>query len=185
MRSNENDKPPDVVFSLEQLTRNLAAATPALQQLIFAAMYLTGILFAFLGIHKLKHYGDMRTMMTSSAELKGPLLYLLTAACFLFFPSTFSTLLQTFFNSSTLLSYQVVPEFGSNFNMMLKSLGLIVQLVGVIAFFRGWLLIIRLANHGAQPGTFGKAVTHIVGGIFAINIFFTWEILEKTFGFNF
>lgn len=44
----------------------------------------------------------------------------------------------------------------------------ILFLVGVIAFLRGLVLLIKVGD-GGQPGTLSKAVTHIIAGIVAVN----------------
>jgi hypothetical protein len=54
--------------------------------------------------------------------------------------------------------------------------------VGFIAFFKGWLMLLKLGGQ-SQGGVLGKSLVHIVAGIFAINIFTTWEVLRATFGY--
>lgn len=44
-----------------------------------------------------------------------------------------------------------------------------VQLVGFIAFVRGWFIISHTAEPNGQQGTFGKGLIHLIGGIISIN----------------
>lgn len=58
-----------------------------------------------------------------------------------------------------------------------------VQILGFIAFVRG-LLILNKYNSGEGREGLGSAVTHIVGGIFALNIKWTVETFVHTFAPN-
>ena len=58
-----------------------------------------------------------------------------------------------------------------------------MRVIGAISFIRGWVILTRVSKH-AQPGTFGKGLTHVIAGILAINIYETWEILMNTLGLN-
>jgi hypothetical protein len=55
-----------------------------------------------------------------------------------------------------------------------------VRLVGYIAFIRGWLILNRMGQ-GDNNATIGKAITHICGGVAAINSELTATILRNTF----
>ncbi|MEC8977583.1 MAG: type IV secretion protein IcmC, partial [Pseudomonadota bacterium] len=46
----------------------------------------------------------------------------------------------------------------------------VIQIIGLIAFLRGWVQISRATNAGNQPGVVSKALTYIIAGIMAINI---------------
>ena len=63
---------------------------------------------------------------------------------------------------------------------MTALLGL-VQVMGVIAFIRGWVLLGHAGEQNAQQGMFGKGLTHIIGGILAINIVGTKDLIWNTF----
>lgn len=55
-----------------------------------------------------------------------------------------------------------------------------IRLLGYIAFVRGWLIINDVAQ-GKQGASLAKGLTHLVGGVFAINISLTAAILANTF----
>jgi hypothetical protein len=58
------------------------------------------------------------------------------------------------------------------------------QLVGLISFVRGWN-IIRNAVEGNGQVTFSQGMTHIIGGVLAMNIYQFMQIMDTTFGTNF
>lgn len=56
-----------------------------------------------------------------------------------------------------------------------------VQIIGVIAFVRGWLVMKKVVEGGGNV-TMAQGITHIVGGVLAINVFSFLEIMNSTFG---
>jgi hypothetical protein len=55
-----------------------------------------------------------------------------------------------------------------------------VQLVGVIAFIRG---LVKLSHMGGgHQGGIGSALTHIIGGIFCINMYDFVQLIMSTLG---
>ncbi len=56
-----------------------------------------------------------------------------------------------------------------------------IRLVGYIAFIRGWLMLNQSAQPNAQHGLLGRALTHIFGGVAAINVTIFAKILANTF----
>lgn len=55
-----------------------------------------------------------------------------------------------------------------------------IRLLGYIAFVRGWIIINDYAQ-GKQQASLAKGLTHLCGGVFAINITATAGILATTF----
>jgi len=133
----------------------------------------------------LKLYGEMRTMMASQTGLKEPLTYLLVAAMFIYFPTGFALLMNTSFGYSSVLQYSDWPGGISGENVQTYyALFKVVQVVGVIAFVRGWLMLARGAGQGSPPGSFGKGMTHVVAGVLAMNIVGTAQVVSNTLGIN-
>jgi hypothetical protein len=56
-----------------------------------------------------------------------------------------------------------------------------IQIIGAIAFLRGWM-ILKGAVEGSSQDTIPKGITHIIGGVLAINIDRTLKIIDNTFG---
>lgn len=63
---------------------------------------------------------------------------------------------------------------------IIKSILVFVQMVGALAFVRGWLLINQYAQQ-AREGILGRALTHLFGGALAINIKWSAAVLLNTF----
>jgi len=58
------------------------------------------------------------------------------------------------------------------------------QLVGLISFVRGWN-VLRHAVEGVGQATYAQGMTHIIGGVMAMNIYMFMQIMDHTFGTNF
>ncbi|KTD32760.1 IcmC (DotE) [Legionella nautarum] len=166
---------------------NIANNLLPVERLITGAAYLIGLAFAFKAIYTLKSYGESRTMMSSSSNIKEPIIYLIVAGIFIYFPTGLAIMLQTTFGSSSILQYAPVNSnnqmisgmFGSG-SLVGRPLAIIIQTIGVIAFVRGWILIARSASQGQPPGGTGKGLVHVFGGILAMNIVATLEIINNT-----
>ena len=144
-----------------------------------------GVVFTMRAVYQMKLYGELRTMMSTQTNLKGTLALLLVAAVFLYMPTAFSVLMISSFGyaeAQSPLSYTGPGVAGLSQQAMTAVLQL-VQLVGVIAFARGWLIVAKSAQSGHQQ-QLGKGITHIIGGILAINIVGTQQVLNATLGLS-
>lgn len=167
--------------------KNIAANVQPIQKLVTGAAYVMGLLFAFKALYCLKVYGEARTMMASNATAKEPLMYLFVAAVFLVSPKAVSVLLASTFGSTNILEYapmnnkfQPLYEVFGYGSDAIQPMMMIIQTLGYIAFIRGWVLVARSSSQGQQPGGVGKGLMHVFGGILAINIVSTLQIVNNT-----
>lgn len=175
------------IASQANILNNIANSLGPVQKLITGSAYLIGLAFVFKAIYSLKIYGEARTMQSSSTSIKEPIAYLLVGAVLLYFPTAFGALMQTTFGYANILQYAPVDSgnqaldtlFGSG-SAVGKPLSMIIQVVGAIAFVRGWILIARSASQGQPPGGTGKGLMHVFGGILAINIVGTLQMINNT-----
>lgn len=163
--------------NIGQAIVNLVSSVPAIYQMVTAIAYVMGLYFATAGIMKFKTLAHAQSMSAATGQVKGPLIYLLVGSMLLFYPSILQVSLQTFFQSNSVLAY---PTSHAITHQIIASVIIIVRVIGAIAFIRGWVLMSHLAGQQSAPNTFSKALTHIIGGIFAINIYGVWEILKTT-----
>ncbi len=166
--------------SLGTILQNIVNELPGLWRFITAATYLAGFWCAFRAMYELKEYGELRMMMSVHTDMRKPLTELFVAIILLYWPSLLQVMLQSTFGSPNILAY-TAPS-GSQYKLMFELAGRIVQFIGFVSFIRGWVLFTHIGSHGGQPGMFGKATAHVFAGLLAINIFGTWQMLEKIFG---
>lgn len=168
-----------------QMLVNLSAAYDPIMKMISGGAYTMGAAFAFMGIYQLKEYGEARTMMSSQTSLKAPLTYLIVAAVLVYLPTAVDILMMSSFgNTGSPLTYSTAGGSALVPADVTYAVLRLVQIVGLIAFIRGWVLLAQASKQGAQPAL-GKALTHIIGGILAINILGTKDVIGATFGVTF
>lgn len=175
------------VASQANILNNIANNLIPVERMITAGAYIIGCAFAFKAIYSLKVYGEARTMMSSNGSIKEPLVYLFVAAMLIYFPTGMKVILNTTFGSSNILEYAPVNSgnqsisalFGSG-SVVGRPLTIIIQVIGLIAFIRGWVLIARSASQGQPPGGTGKGLIHVFGGILAMNVISTLTIINNT-----
>lgn len=162
---------------------NLSQSYPQINKLIWYTAYIIGIALLIKGLYSLKVYGDMRNMMQAQHSLKGPLSLIVVGAILLYLPQAAKIFIKTGFGSKTvnILSYSQDQGWDTNVS---KAIFGFVQIVGLISFIRGWLFLVQASQQHAQQGITGKAWTHIIGGILAINILGVKDVLWATFGLS-
>lgn len=166
-------------LTIEQMIINIANVMPSILEMFTAGAYILGFLLVLKGVYKLREYGEMRTSMSSQTNLWAAIITLVMGTMLIFFVSSYKMGLATLFGPSwqNTLAY---PSDSSNTDALVSAVVLIMQVIGVIAFIRGILLLNSAGGHSAQPGSIGKGLTFIVGGLLAINIYGTWEMLVNT-----
>ena len=175
------------IASQADILNNIANSLIPVQRLITGGAYVMGCAFLFKAIYTLKTYGEARTMMSSNASVKEPIVYLMVGAIFIYFPTAFSVLMQSTFGYQNVLQYAPINSnnaaldtlFGSG-SVVGRPLSILIQVIGLIAFVRGWVMIARSASQGQPPGGTGKGLVHVFGGILAINIVGTINMINNT-----
>jgi intracellular multiplication protein IcmC len=167
-------------LSAATLITNLGTSIPQLMQLVTALAYVMGFYFIFNGLLHLKKYGEQRSQMSSEAHLKGPLLYLLVGTALIYLPSTVHTGLASFW-TNPVNPYAYETDDTGAWADLIKASFMIIQLIGVMAFIKGLVMLTHLGGQGAQQqGVLGKAIAHIVGGIFCIDMYDFLQVVFNT-----
>ncbi len=152
-------------------------------KIIQAVAVVMGVGLIFSGIMKLKHYGEMRTMMNSQGSLAQAMFILLGGVILLTLPTMLNTFLLAFWGTVNPLPYPTNTDPG--LNSLLPPIVMFVRVVGVVAFIRGVLLLTHLGKEGgSQQGSLGKALMFMIGGILCVHIVGTARLLESILGFT-
>lgn len=164
-----------------QILVNIQSQLGAIQDFLNALCFVLGVVFIGVAIFKLKQYGQMTVMMSTHASLGPSLAYLIVGAGLLYMP----TLLDTMTVSLWGYGYDEIPGYtdqGGNYADIMVPIVALIQVIGFIAFIRGWIMLARLGGGHSQPGTLGKGLIHMLGGLLAINVVGTIEMLRETIG---
>lgn len=162
---------------------NIAHSLIPVQRLITGGAYLVGIGFAVKALFTLKTHGEQKSSMSSNSTLKEPILYFIVSAVFIYFPTAFEMLMNTTFGYSTVLSYSTgtaMSDWLGSESDIGRALTIIIQTIGLYAFVKGWMMIAKSSSTGQPPNGTGKGLTHVFGGILAVNIVGTIEMINNT-----
>jgi intracellular multiplication protein IcmC len=162
----------------DSMLASIGAQMPNVMRMITAFSYVMGMWMIITSLMKFKKYGEQRTMMSGEHHLRDPLTYLVTGTLMLYLPTSIQVGMSTFFANPSPFGYDTdtdrVAQISNNAYM-------IVQIFGTMAFIRG-LLILSKTGHGGQQNETSKGLTHVIGGLFCINIFQVLQVILFTIG---
>lgn len=171
-----------LALSFDQLMINIQGAIAPIEKMVTGAAYLIGVAFFIKALYHLKIYGELRTMMSSNTSAKEPAVYIFVGAMFIYLPTLYGIMSRSTFGTDNILAYSAISGTNSAYyGDALVTVLMLVRLVGVISFLRGWVILAKGSAHGQQP-QWAKGVTHIIGGLMAINIVGTTKIFMNTLG---
>lgn len=166
---------------------NLLPSLFNIEKLVTACAYVIGISLIIRGVMALKQVGEHRSHMSQHHTLKEPMYYFLSGSFLLFLPTGVNVFLASTFGTNDILSYSALNTFNPFINSLSSSgdfghaLVMVVQIFGIVSFIHGWLIISKTGGQsGHQQGGFGKGLMHIFGGILALNIVQTLNIISNT-----
>lgn len=170
--------------SMLDALKNLNKESDAFKRLLMAFSYILGILMILSALLKLKKFGHLNAFQASSAQLIGPLVRIGIGILMFYLPTFIQISTKSVIGSSTqsILEYRSGTGEQGVFETTLRSVGGIIQVVGIFSFIRGWIIVARSTQEGNQPGTLGKGITFVIGGLLAINIYATIDLVKKSLG---
>ncbi|MDX1900923.1 MAG: hypothetical protein SFW66_02835 [Gammaproteobacteria bacterium] len=160
---------------------NISKSVPTLMRFVTALAYLLGFYFVIKGLMMLKKFGEQRTMMSGEHHLAGPLILLFVGSLLIYLPASVQTSLHTLWSGSV-NPYAWQTSSADAWSTMTKAIFLVVELIGTISFIRGLVLLTHLGGQGGQPGTFAKAMAHIIAGVLCINLYGFLQMISTTLG---
>lgn len=191
--------PAFALSDLQTILENLRSVLDPLMTLLLIISYTAGLGMMFRGLGLLRQFGMPLTQATRPGEIAGPIVYLIVGAVLVYLPTTTNVITRTIFGSDAtslvsagainlsalgkasdkILGYAPVAIEGQWANLV-DTIILYVQFIGFLAFIRGWFIIAQAGQPSTQPGSVSKGVTHIIGGILAVNFLPMMDILHNT-----
>ena len=141
--------------------------------------YLLGGVYTIVALRRLWKMGAGDPHVHTESVLMG----LAIAGCLIAAPTAVGADMGTFFATTTPSPLQYSGPGGANMQQAAQAIVLFVQIIGVIAVIRGFL-IFRDISHGNTRNTAWKGMTHVVGGAFAANVVSAALMLGNTFGIH-
>lgn len=166
----------NAAVTLASMAANFSASGLVLIQLVQYSAYLIGLFLVIGSIFKFVKLGEDHHMTP-----KVPLMMFFTGIGIFALTGTISIVSETMAMGSgpgDILA-PTVSSLGATTGAAIQGILIFIRLVGYIAFIRGWLLL----NESAQgkEGVISRGLTHIGGGVAAINLTIFAHILVNTF----
>lgn len=183
----------DVQTVLANLSRVIVPLTAMILMISFAG----GIYMIFHALTLFKKFGNM-SMQAQPGELAGPMMQLFVGAVLIYLPTSSDIFTSSIFGTadslfgygsinyqnlgtgSSLLGYATGGSFNQQWAALANTLVLYIQFLGLLSFVKGWFILSKSVGQGAQPDMKAKGITHIIGGIIAMNFVGAVNIIMNT-----
>lgn len=156
-------------------------------QLLFAIMYVMGLLFCFLAISKIRRMAAKNAFQGGGeGNASGPIIQFFIGIFFLYAPTLLQIASVSLFDDDQyILAYSSTSSSGS-LSDIYTNMYILIQTIGLVVLIRGFLMLNRVAQgqQSAQGGTYTKAIMFIVVAILAINIDITTSVFLGTLGLS-
>ncbi|MBC3910752.1 hypothetical protein [Undibacterium umbellatum] len=137
-------------------------------------------LFGF-SLFKLKRIGDRK----SNEGMMSVVMTLLAATGLFYLSSSLDSFLVSTFGTSTIMTYTSSSILDAEGLKAAKVVIGFVNLIGLIAFARGWYALKMLGSGGGhKEDTAKRAIVLLVGGTFCLNIVALSEVLQRSLGIS-
>ena len=172
----------DSGLAMSDVFRNLELQIDPIKNFLIVLCYAIGVGLSIAAVMKLKKYGTRTAFMSVEMSMVGPFLQFFIGVALFYMPYFISAINLTIFTSSGVMSELSYTTNSTDYQTYVEPILGIIQIIGIIAFMRGWLLLAKATNPGQQPGAISKGVTHIIGGILAVNIRTFITVIYQTLG---
>lgn len=148
-----------------------------------------GVFFIVRGLVKAAHYG----VDAKAHSITNILTHLIIGTIMVVIGQSLDMITASVFGGSgailtfDTLSWRAIDSLGpdtTHFKIAIHAALTFFQLIGAIAFIRGWL-IVKHAVEGVGQANYAQGFTHIIGGVLCINIYLFLRIMDATFGTGF
>lgn len=154
---------------------NLSKSLPNIQYFLGGFSYVFGLIFCLSALAKLK---EMFSEGGNNARYVVPSAYFLTGIGLLFLPTLINSFSTTLFGTQdNILAYSQNNQYD-----IYSSMVILIQTIGFVWFIRGCVLLSHASEpqHGQEgkKGMGPKGFLFIIGGLFAINIYSTTNMID-------
>ena len=169
-------------IDINTMVTNLANNITPVIYLTTAISFILGFWFVISSIIELKKIGQSQSSAASESVIGGPIMRLFIGIALIYLPSTIDITTSTLWGGSSLQAY--TPAAGDRLAIVKSSALVLIRAVGYVSFIRGFVILSHSTKQGAQQGTVGKGFLHIIGGILAINVWPTLEVIRASLGIS-
>ncbi len=162
--------------SLDTMFANFSASAEAITKLIQYSSWIIGLYLVIGSIYKFAQLGS-----NPQLSPKVPISMFFVGVAIFSLTGMISVVTATMAMGTSGPAAFLAPKsggFGATTAAGLSGVLLFIRMVGYLAFVRGWLLINAYGQ--GKEGTLGRGLTHVFGGVAAINVQVTADIVANT-----
>lgn len=139
-----------------------------------------GLCLAVISFNQFKKHGESRSHGGGQGGITQPIATMISAIMLLFLPLMITSIGYIFFQTDSDMAYQ-----GGNTGVDAWCDVVIVftRIIGVGAMMKGIIHLSRMGGQNSQPGSVGKALIHLFGGVLCVHILGTIGFVEQLLGF--
>ncbi len=161
---------------LDTMFANFSASAEAITKLIQYSSWIIGLYLVIGSVYKFAQLGSnpqLSPKVPISMFFVGVAIFSLTGMI-----SVFTSTMAMGNTGPGAILAPTAGGFGATTAAGLSGVLLFIRMVGYLAFVRGWLLINAFGQ--GKEGTLGRGLTHVFGGVAAINVQVTADIIANT-----
>jgi intracellular multiplication protein IcmC len=169
-----------ILSAFDNLNKSLNKVYPT----VVSICYITGILLLLRAFFMLKKLGYKTAFMHAGSSMLSPAAVMITGVVLMYTPKVLSIFMITLYGQDVgnTQSWIQVHSGGTSWYSSIVPLIGLVQVIGLVAFLRGWLYLMKATGENAPPGNMSKGFIHIIGGVMAVNITGTIDVVNKSLG---
>jgi len=154
---------------------------PGLWNFVQAMCFVVSMFLFGFSMFKLKRIGERK----SDEGAMSVAMTLLAATGMFYLSSSIDTFMVSTFGTSTIMTYTTSSILDADGIKAARVVIGFVNLIGLIAFARGWYALKLLGSGGGhKEDTAKRAIVLLVGGTFCLNIVALSEVLQRTLGIS-
>ena len=169
-------------LDMAQIFSNIGMQIDPIMNFLVVLCYVIGVGLSVSAVMKLKKYGTRTAFMSVEMSMVGPFMQFFIGVGLFYMPYFISAINLTIFTSSGVENELGYTSSSIDYDAYVEPVLGVIQIIGVISFIRGWLMLSKATNPGQQPGAISKGVTHVIGGILAVNIRTFITVIYQTLG---
>lgn len=174
--------------TFQTIFENLDKSLNHVYPVLIGLCYLLGSFFVLKAFFMLKKMGYKTAFMHAGSSLIGPAGVLMIGIILMYTPQVLKILFLTLYGNAEVTSVSAWsgPASGggtaAKWERAIEPMIGLIQVIGLCAFIKGWVQIMKSTGENAPPGNLSKGLLHVFAGVLAINITGTMDVINHTLG---
>jgi hypothetical protein len=170
--------------NVAQVLENFSTVVPDLMALVTACAFVGGMWMVIANVAGLRNAAYISMAGQNQRSVTSHIICLLIGGALMYLASTVQVGTATFWKDTSPFAY--TQDSGNPYETFINVVYQIIALVGTIGLIRGFYILASgkddQSNHGTFHGHVARGFTHIIGGIFCINIHLFLQTVFTTLG---